>query len=483
MRGNVMKHQAEFKPFEKKMTAENMPAPAIHIFRNYYEKLIKKEKGLIPEAGIQPVDTLTDFASLTSGKYEETGRRHLHKTAAIKLNGGLGTSMGMNKPKGLLKVKSFFSFLDIAVSQNRKMDPAVPVVFMKSFSTTRATLKALEAYPSLKNRPLDKEFLQHKVPKIDAATLRPAQHPENPALEWCPPGHGNVYTALYTSGMLDQLLDNGYEYAFLSNIDNLGAVVDPAILGYFIENRLGFMMETSPRTPNDKKGGHLAKMKSGGYILREIAQCPEQDQKEFQDIEKHRYFNTNNIWIYLPALQKVLHRQNGIIALPMIRNKKTLDPRDPDSPEVYQLETAMGSAVSVFDRAGAICVPRDRFIPVKNTNDLLDVRSDRYILDDRFHLIPNPEKKSECVHIDLDPAYFKFIDDFEKRFPRGVPSLKNCTCFTVQGDFTFGKKVTVKKDSMLINTTEHRFTIEDYQVLNGDSAMVTDLIQRKMAAS
>ncbi len=478
-----MKQNAKFSPFEKKMKAENLPGPVIHIFQKYFEKMIKKEKGLIPETGIQPVDTLTDFASLDSGRHEETGRRHLHKTVAIKLNGGLGTSMGMNQPKALLKVKSFFSFLDIVVSQSRKMDPAVPVVFMNSFSTSKATLKALEAYPSLNNRPLDKEFLQHKIPKIDAATLGPARHHENQALEWCPPGHGNVYTALYTSGMLDQLLDNGYAYAFLSNIDNLGAVVDPAILGYFIENQFSFMMETSHRTLNDKKGGHLAKTKSGGYILREIAQCPKEDQKNFQDIEKHRYFNTNNIWIYLPALQKVLNRENGIITLPMIRNKKTLDPRDPDSPVVYQLETAMGSAVSVFDRAGAICVPRNRFIPVKNTNDLLDIRSDRYILNDRFQLIPNPEKKSDGIHIDLDPAYYKFIDDFEKRFPKGAPSLKNCTCLTVQGNFTFGKHVRVKGDSMLINTTDYRFTIDDHQILNGDSAMVTDVIQRKMAVS
>ncbi len=164
---------------------------------------------------------------------------------------------------------------------------------MNSFSTSRATCRALEKYPWLQNRSVDVEFLQHKVPKVDAATLAPAQHHENPDLEWCPPGHGNVYTALYTSGMLKQLLDNGYEYAFVSNIDNLGAAIDPAILGYFIENRFNFMMEASHRTFQDKKEGHLGKKKSGGHILREIAQCPEDDLKDFQNIRKHRFFNTN----------------------------------------------------------------------------------------------------------------------------------------------------------------------------------------------
>lgn len=475
-----MKNQ--FQPFEEKMKAENLPDAAIHTFQNHYEKLIREETGLIGEADILPVDELADVSSLTLGAQEKTGQQYLHKTVAIKLNGGLGTGMGMTGPKGLLKVKSDLSFLDIVISQNQCMNPPVPVVFMNSFSTSTATRKALKKYPWLQKRSVDMEFLQHKVPKVDAATLAPAKHHENPDLEWCPPGHGNVYTALYTSGMLKKLLDNGYEYAFLSNIDNLGAVVDPAILGYFIENRFNFMMEASHRTFRDKKGGHLAKKKSGEYILREIAQCPKDGLKNFQNIRRHRYFNTNNIWVHLPALQKILDRENGVINLPMIRNKKTLDPRDPDSPAVFQLETAMGSAISVFSRAGAICVPKNRFIPVKNTNDLLDVRSDRYVLNDSFHLVPHPEKKPEHICIDLDPAYYKFIDDFENRFPKGAPSLKNCKNFTVQGNFIFGRHVTVTDDAILINTTRNMFSIGDHHLLDGGTAMVTDAIRQNMAA-
>jgi UTP--glucose-1-phosphate uridylyltransferase len=481
-RGDAMKNfEKRFAPFLEKMTAEKLPGIAIKNFEHHYNNLIEKKTGLIPESDIKPVQTLFDIESLTARKQEDvsqTGRQHMSKTVTIKLNGGLGTSMGLNGPKSLIKVKSLLSFLDIAVLQNRHLNPDVPLIFMNSFSTRSDTLTALNAYPWLQNRSLDVAFVQHKVPKVDATLLGPAEHPENPGLEWCPPGHGDVYAALVSSGMLDQLLENGYEYAFISNIDNLGAVIDPVILGYFVENNLNFMMETTERTVNDKKGGHLARSKSGGYLLREIAQCPQNDEEmqAFQDIQKHRYFNTNNLWIHLPALQQIITQKKGVMPLPLIWNHKTVDPRDPDSLPVYQLETAMGSAISVFDRAGAIRVPRTRFLPVKNTNDLLAVRSDRYILTDQFQIIPNPGRKTQDIQIDLDPAYYKFIDDFEKRFAAGAPSLKNCNYLTVQGDFTFGKHVIFTKDTMLINTTGNRFNINDHQRFFGGSVLVTDAL-------
>ncbi|MEE4364555.1 MAG: UTP--glucose-1-phosphate uridylyltransferase [Desulfotignum sp.] len=472
----------QFSPFLQKMTAENLPAIAIKNFQHHYKNFIKEKTGLIPEAGIRSVQTLFDIASLTDRKQEEmteTGRNHMSKTVNIKLNGGLGTSMGLNSPKSLIKVKSLLSFLDIAVLQNRHLNPDVPLIFMNSFSTRPDTLDALSAHPWLQKRSLAVDFIQHKVPKVDATLLEPASHPENQTLEWCPPGHGDVYAALVSSGMLDQLLKNGYEYAFVSNIDNLGAVIDPAILGYFIENNLNFMMETADRTANDKKGGHLAQVKSGRYVLREIAQCPqnETELQAFQDIQKHRYFNTNNLWIRLPALQRIIAKKKGVMPLPLIWNQKTVDPRDPDSLPVYQLETAMGSAISVFDRAGAIRVPRTRFIPVKNTNDLLAVRSDRYMLTDQFQIIPNPGPKTDDIQIDLDPVYYKFIDAFEKRFSAGPPSLKNCHYLTVQGDFTFGKNLIFTKDTMLINTTGNRFNINDHQRFFGGSLVVTNAIE------
>ena len=139
------------------------------------------------------------------------------------------------------------------------------------------------------------------------------------------------------------------------------------------------MMEVTDRTEADRKGGHIAR-KGGGYVLRETAQTPDEDLDALQDIGRHRYVNTNNLWVDLQALKAVLDERDGVLGLPLIVNKKTVDPGDKSSPEVYQLETAMGAAVGVFEGARPLRVPRTRFSPVKTTEDLLALRSDAYVL-------------------------------------------------------------------------------------------------------
>jgi len=240
---------------------------------------------------------------------------------------------------------------------------------------------------------------------------------------------------------LDRLLAAGYRSAFVSNSDNLGAVMDPAILGYFVAQDLPFMMEVADRAEADRKGGHLARSLTGQLLLRESAQCPPQDTAAFQDIERHRFFNTNNLWLNLPPLRDLLDRRDGILGLPMLRNRKTVDPRDPDSPAVYQLETAMGSAIEVFPAAGALRIPKSRFAPIKKTNDLLDVRSDNYILTGDFQVRVNPDRRLARAVIDLDPQYFGFVDQLEQRFSHGAPSLLACERLTVRGDVRFGRDV------------------------------------------
>ena len=127
-------------------------------------------------------------------------------------------------------------------------------------------------------------------------------------------------------------------------------------------------MEVADRTAADRKGGHLAqRLSDGRLVLRESAQCPDADMDAFQDIERHRYFNTNNLWIHLPSLRECLAEHDGVMGLPMIRNSKTLDPRDASSPKVYQLETAMGAAIAAFESAGALRVPRS---PVRAGQDV-----------------------------------------------------------------------------------------------------------------
>ncbi|MCB0197913.1 MAG: UTP--glucose-1-phosphate uridylyltransferase, partial [Anaerolineae bacterium] len=360
------------------MQQEGLSDVVVKTFEYYYTQLVEGQTGMISEADIEPVASLPD-AETFSADLAEAGQAVMPQTVLIKLNGGLGTSMGLEKAKSLLTVKNGLTFLDIIAQQAMRAN--IPFVLMNSFVTRDDSLAALEQYDDLKGAiPLD--FVQNKIPKITQADFSPAEWPADPHLEWCPPGHGDIYTALVTSQMLDTLLEAGYKYAFVSNSDNLGAVMDTAILGYFAQNNLPFMMEVADRTEADKKGGHLAQLPDGQLILRESAQCPPDDTDHFQNVSRHKYFNTNNLWLNLPALKEVLTANDNILGLPMIRNSKTVDPRDSSSTPVYQLETAMGSAIGVFEGAGAVRVPRIRFAPVKATSDLLAVRSDAYILTD-----------------------------------------------------------------------------------------------------
>ena len=458
----MIKTTIDFSEISKKMEAEGLPKVAIQTFEHYYNLLVTGETGMIPENTIEPVASLPDAEALPDD-YETLGQKHIGQAVVIKLNGGLGTSMGLSKAKSLLQVKNDLSFLDIIAKQALAQE--MPVVLMNSFSTQADSLNILSNYPDL-NGKLDPDFLQHKVPKIRQSDMGPADYPGNPALEWCPPGHGDIYTALITSGMLEQLLENGYEYAFVSNSDNLGAVIDYRILGYFVDHKLPFMMEVADRTPADRKGGHLAKRASDGQlILRESAQCADEDVDRFQDITVHKYFNTNNLWINLPALKQAMEERDYVLGLPMIRNSKTVNPRDKNSEKVYQLETAMGSAIAVFAGAGAMRVPRTRFAPVKTTGDLLAVRSDCYVLTDDHRIVPNPARTLGQVVVKLDGDHYKLIDQLEAGFPYGAPSLIEADTFTVNGRFVFGSDVKVKGSVALQNNDSAPKTIDDGSIL------------------
>ena len=454
----------DFSPFLRRMQAEGLPSIAVETFAYYYAQLRAGQTGLISEHEIEPVVTLPDAETL-SDEFVQAGQDSLSKTAVLKLNGGLGTGMGLNKAKTLLTVKSGLSFLDIIARQ--ALHSRVPLILMNSFNTQADTLAALQSYPTLSGKlPLD--FLQHKVPKVAQKDGSPATYPHNPALEWAPPGHGDIYTALITSGLLDHLLTGGYEYAFVSNADNLGAVLDTKILGYFVDQQFSFMMEAADRTEVDKKGGHLARRPDGQLILRESAQVADTDKASFQDISRHRYFNTNNLWLNLPQLKQVMAAQDNILGLPMIRNSKTVNPRDSESTAVYQIETAMGSAIAVFAGSGAIRVPRSRFAPIKTTSDLLAVRSDAYCLTDDFRVVIHPDRMQGPPTITLDSAYYKRIDDMEARFAFGTPSLIDCQSLTISGDVVFGKNVTLRGAVNLINDSEFPLVLDDNSVIDGD---------------
>ena len=351
--------------------------------------------------------------------------------------------MGLDCAKSLLPVRDGKTFLDLLVDQvaaaRRRYDVSLPLILMNSFRTREDSLEALAGHPEIQVDGLPLDFLQNREPKLRADDLSPVEWEADPELEWCPPGHGDIYTALLASGLLDALLDKGYRYAMTANSDNLGAAPSARIAGWFAASGAPYAPEMCRRTPADVKGGHLAVRKSDGrIILRDTAQTPEDQMDYFTDQFRHPFFHTNNLWFDLKVLRDTLAERGGILGLPLIRNTKTVDPADSSSTPVIQLETSMGAAVEAFEGATAIEVPRSRFLPVKTTNDLLLVRSDVYEVDDDGLLQMVPE---QACTVNLDPRFYKRIQDFEARFPRGVPSIKDAQSLTVEGDWTFGADV------------------------------------------
>ncbi len=453
-----------------KMRAGGVADVAVKTFAHYYKRLRAGEAGVLAESEIEPVAELPDADELPDD--EEGAREALEQTVVVKLNGGLGTSMGMTGPKSLLEVKDGLTFLDITVRQildlRRRTDAPLPLVLMNSFATRDASLAALETYDELAVDGVAADFLQSKVPKLAADDLSPAAWPADPGLEWAPPGHGDLYPSLLSSGMLDALLDGGYRYAFVANVDNLGAVMEPRILAWFAREQIPFLMEVADRTAADRKGGHLARRPDGGLVLREIAQTLDEDVEAFQDTARHRFFNTNTLWIDLRALRDVLGEREGVLGLPMIVNRKTVDPGDASSTPVIQLETAMGAAIDVFDGARAIRVPRERFAPVKTTDDLLALRSDAYVLHGDGTIAVAPERDGAGAPlVQLDPKHYKLVRDFEARFAAGAPSLVGAQRLTVRGDVAFGAGVVVRGAVTVEHDGDGQRRIDDGAQLEG----------------
>jgi UTP--glucose-1-phosphate uridylyltransferase len=361
----------------------------------------------------------------------------------------------------VLEVRDGLTFLDVVarlvLALRAAHGVAVPLVLMNSFRTREQSLEVLAGYDELAVDGLALDFLQNAEPKLRADDLSPVSWPDDPDLEWCPPGHGDVYVALVASGLLAALRDKGFRYAFLSNSDNLGATCDPAIPAWMARESIPYVSEVCERTVNDRKGGHLAVRRSDGrVVLRDSAMVAPEDQQHFQDTERHPLFHANNLWVDLDALADQMAARDGVLGLPIIVNRKTVDPSRKDSTPVIQIESAMGTAIEVFDGSRALHVPRSRFRPVKTTNELLLLRSDLYGFGDGFEIVAQTSRPDP--RIDLDDHY-TLIGDFDARFPAGAPVLADCTSLTVRGDVTFGAGIRCVGD--VVVEAAQPFTIPD----------------------
>ena len=423
-----------------KAEADGVRGAELAALRRRLRQLGEQRAGLLPGEVLEPLadlPRLEDLPAPSSGQARDV----LDRLVIIKLNGGLGTTMGLSGPKSLLEVKPGVNFLDVLARQvlalRNRYGARLPLVLMNSAVTREPSLDVLGRYRDLSVPGVPREFLQGREPRIRADDFEPVRWPADPELEWCPPGHGDIYPALAASGMLDALLGAGLRYAFVSNSDNLGAVPDVRIAAWLAAEQVPFALEAVRGTPADRKGGHLA-CHRGRLVLRETAQVPDGDTS-FTDVERWRWYNTNNIWIDLCALRDLQAADPAAPDLPLIVNRKTVDPRDKESTPVIQLESAMGAAIGAIPDARAVHVPRSRFVPVKTTDDLLVVRSDAYELTDGGQMRPGFDGQEPVVTLDGD--YYKLLPDFEQRFPAGAPSLRRCHQFEVEGDVTFGANV------------------------------------------
>lgn len=450
------------RAIRERMRTGELPEEVIAGFVSQVFQVAQGYSGKIPWQRIGDLDEIdySHFDDLIGPLPREVGQ--LNDLVLIKLNGGLGTSMGLDRAKSLIPVKDDFNFLQIIrhqlLSLRDRLDSPLPLLFMNSFNTREDTMRET-GFVNLNvtagdGFPVD--FLQNMVPRLVEATLLPFGEADD-ASSWCPPGHGDIYLSLKLSGLLENLLEQGYQIAFISNGDNLGAIVESDIYRYFKDEGLEFLCEVTAKTRADLKGGVLFRPvdeqgRKGEIDLLEVAQVEEEHVPDFEDVIRFSHFNINNLWINLEALRDRMKR--GGLNLSLIRNTKNIA-----GTRVLQLETAMGSAIGNFHRARAMVVPRTRFAPVKTCADLLLRRSDAYILDRKdFALRPNPSGNgSEAVVVLGD--HYKSIGNFEKLMVQ-PPSLCRASRFEVNGPILFDQSLVIEGEVRLIHEGENPVSIK-----------------------
>ncbi|KZO90722.1 putative UTP-glucose-1-phosphate uridylyltransferase [Calocera viscosa TUFC12733] len=426
------------------------------LFNRYLTEKAKAEKIVWDKCIAAGPDLVKPYAELKKA----AGPSLLDKLVVLKLNGGLGTSMGMaGAPKSAIEVREGMTFLDLCVRQiehlNEEYGVNVPFILMNSFNTDDETQRIIQKYANHNIQILT--FNQSRYPRVGRESLLPI--PRSAVSDksmWYPPGHGDIFDALSNSGLLDKLIAAGKEYVFVSNTDNLGAVVDLNIFQHMLDSKAEFIMELTDKTKADVKGGTLVQY-DGNVRLLEVAQVPSEHIEDFKSIKKFNTFNTNNLWMNLKAIKRVM--DNDELSLDIIVNPKTTDTGEP----VIQLETAVGAAIKHFKGAHGVNVPRSRFLPVKSTSDLLLITSDLYTME-HGTLVMNPKRMFNQTPVIKLGDSFKKIANFQKRF-RTVPNILELDHLTVAGDVWFGRNITLRGTVIIVATDNARIDLPDGSIL------------------
>lgn len=403
-----------------------------------------------------PQGAIQCYSALPANTDKQAVKAMLDSLVVIKLNGGLGTSMGCSGPKSVIPVRNDLTFLDLTVQQieylNKTFDANVPLVLMNSFNTDEETMKIIRKYSGFKVE--IKTFNQSRYPRINKESLMPIAktcRTEEDMEAWYPPGHGDFYQSFHNSGLLEEFIGQGKNFCFISNIDNLGATVDLNILNLCFNQSHEFIMEVTDKTRADVKGGTLIQYE-GKLRLLEVAQVPKEHEEDFKSVKKFNVFNTNNLWISLDAIKRIMDERT--LDMEIIVNPKTLD----HGLNVYQLETAVGDAMKCFENALGLNVPRSRFLPVKKSSDLLLVMSNLYSLESGA-LVMSPKRMFPSTPlVKLGDNHFKKVAAFLARFG-SIPDMLELDHLTVSGDVTFGRGVSLRGTVIIIANHGDRIDI------------------------
>lgn len=446
----IVKMNHQLKVLGDQATSEQLKQSffgEMEVFKDLFQTYIKKKVRPIEWEKIRPPpeSSILKHGSLEVLSKPEEISALLKKVAVVKLNGGLGTTMGCTGPKSVIEVTSDLTFLDLIVKQiqtlNKTYNANVPLILMNSFNTHEETQQITTKYAdSIRCY----SFNQSQYPRIfkESSMPVPSRLYHNKS-EWYPPGHGDFYPAFYASGIMKQLQAEGIEFVFVSNVDNLGATVDLAILNHMSKHGIDFIMEVTDKTLADVKGGTLIDYE-GGLKLLEIAQVPSSKVDEFKSIKKFKIFNTNNLWCSLSGIENLV-KNNLMTDMDIILNYKV-----ENGQQVLQIERAAGAAIQYFPKSSlGINVPRSRFLPVKSTSDLFVVQSNLYSLTNDGELALNPKRIFPTIPVVKLGEEFKKVGDYMSRISN-IPDIVELDHLTVSGDVTFGNHVVLRGTVIIV---------------------------------
>lgn len=374
----------------------------------------------------------------------------LNQLAIVKLDGLGQQSMGSSEATSNLGVKNGVTCLDLTVQQidglNSTYNADVPLVILSSYLTHDSILSSVKKYTD--TRVNITALYQSRYPSVSSLSSTRVQNSKSKSTVY-PPGHGDLYESLHRSGLLDQLLSQGKRYLFVSNSNNLGSTMDLTVLQHIVDKKIEFAMEVTNTSDVDPEGGIVLEY-DGKIRLLERAQVPSDQLDKFKSLRKFGTFNTNNLWIYLPALKQVM--DSGGLNLDIIAKTKELE----DGQSMIQLETAAGAAISHFKNVRIIKVPQSRFLPVKRPSDLLIVRSNLYHIQDA-QLVMNEQRLFRPPTIKLS-EHFRTVPELERRFAT-VPDLLELDQLTISGDVYLGRKVKLRGTIIIIADEGQRLEI------------------------